>query len=68
MSSLWNEVRIALRSLSRVLKSILFGVAPSDPLTILSMIGVIVIVAVLASIIPAGRAVAVDPAITLRTE
>ena len=55
-------------ALNRVLESILFGVSPSDPLTILSMIGVLLIVAALAAVIPAGRAVAVDPAITLRTE
>ncbi|MGH7695643.1 MAG: FtsX-like permease family protein, partial [Gemmatimonadaceae bacterium] len=55
-------------ALNGVLKSILFGVSPTDPLTILSMIGVLLIVAVLAAVIPAGRAVAVDPAITLRTE
>jgi ABC-type lipoprotein release transport system permease subunit len=55
-------------ALNGVLKSILFGVSPTDPLTILSMVGVLLIVAVLAALIPAGRAVAVDPAITLRTE
>lgn len=55
-------------ALNRVLESILFGVSPTDPLTILSMIGVLLIVAALAAVIPAGRAVAVDPAITLRTE
>lgn len=55
-------------ALNGVLKSILFGVSPTDPLTILSMIGVLLIVAVLAALIPAGRAVAVDPAIALRTE
>lgn len=55
-------------ALNRVLESILFGVSPTDPLTILSMIGVRIIVAALAAVIPAGRAVAVDPAITLRTE
>jgi putative ABC transport system permease protein len=55
-------------ALNGVLKSILFGVSPTDPLTILSMIGVLLIVAVLAAVIPAGRALAVDPATTLRTE
>ncbi len=55
-------------ALNGVLESILFGVSPTDPLTILSMIGVLLVVAVLAALIPAGRAVAVDPAITLRTE
>ncbi len=55
-------------SLNGILESILFGVSPTDPLTILSMIGVLLLVAVLASLIPVGRAVAVDPATSLRTD
>jgi predicted permease len=55
-------------SLNRMLRSILFGVTATDPLTILSMVGVLFIVATLAALIPTGRAVAVDPVITLRTE
>jgi ABC-type antimicrobial peptide transport system permease subunit len=46
---------------SRVLRSILFGVGPSDPLTIsLALLG-LVAVALTASFIPAGRAASIDP-------
>ena len=55
-------------ALNRFLTSILFGVSPTDLLTIVSMIGVLLIVAALASLIPAGRAIAIDPAATLRND
>jgi predicted permease len=54
--------------LNRTLRSVLFGVTPSDPWTIAAVIGVLLFVAGLASLIPARRAAAVDPAITLRSE
>lgn len=54
--------------LNRALETMLFGISASDPVTIGAMIGVLVLVAGLASLVPAGRAVAVDPAITLRSE
>jgi hypothetical protein len=54
--------------LNKTLQTMLFGVSPSDPLTIGAVIGVLLFVAGLASVIPARRAVAVDPAITLRDE
>ncbi|HEY7568230.1 MAG TPA: ADOP family duplicated permease [Gemmatimonadaceae bacterium] len=54
--------------LNRTLRTMLFGVSPSDPLTIVAAIGVLLIVAALAALVPARRAAAVDPAITLRTE
>lgn len=54
--------------LNRILRTMLFGVSPTDPLTIGAMIGVMLLVAVLASLIPVRRAVSVDPAITLRSE
>lgn len=53
---------------SRVLRSILFGVAPSDPLTVsFGLLGLIV-VALMASFIPAGRAASIDPISALRNE
>jgi predicted permease len=53
---------------SRVLRSILFGVGPSDPLTIsLALLGLIA-VALTASFIPAGRAASIDPISALRNE
>ena len=59
---------LAAFTLTRYLRDVLFGVAPTDPLTyglvVLSMLGV----AALASAIPARRAATVDPAIAFRSE
>ena len=51
---------------ARVLSSQLFGVTPSDPLTIASVTGVLVVTALLASYIPARRASSLDPGTVLR--
>jgi putative ABC transport system permease protein len=50
-----------------VLRSMLYGVAPSDKLTLVSIIGLLVLSVVLASWIPARRAASVDPAAALRS-
>ncbi len=54
--------------LSRVLASLLFEVTPTDPLTLISAGGVILAVSVLAAILPAHRAIRVDPIVALRYE
>jgi predicted permease len=53
---------------SRAIAVLLFGVTPLDPITYLSMIGVLALVSGLACWLPAWRATRVDPAITLRLE
>ncbi len=53
---------------ARFIKSFLFGVAPSDPLTLSSASLALVVIAALASWIPARRAGRVDPADALRAE
>jgi putative ABC transport system permease protein len=53
---------------SRFLRGLLYGVAPSDPLTLAGASGLLVLIAALASWIPARRAARVDPARTLRSE
>jgi ABC-type antimicrobial peptide transport system permease subunit len=53
---------------ARFIKSFLFGVAPSDPLTLASASLALVAIAALASWIPARRAGRVDPADALRAE
>ena len=52
----------------RVMSSLVYQVTPSDPVTIFSVAGLLTLVALLASIIPAYRATQVDPVVALRNE
>jgi ABC-type antimicrobial peptide transport system permease subunit len=54
--------------MARVLSSLLFGVGASDPLTYLSFAGLLGVVALVASFIPARRALRTDPAMVMRSE
>jgi putative ABC transport system permease protein len=53
---------------SRILARFLFGVSPTDPITLGASSLVILAVALTASFVPAFRATKVDPAIALRTQ
>jgi len=55
-------------ALSRVLQSLLFEVTPNDPLTLASVAGVMVAVSIVAAILPARRAMRVEPVVALRYE
>ena len=50
------------------LQSLLIGVSPTDPVTYAGVIGMLVLVASAACLLPARRAAAVDPVTTLRDE
>ncbi|MGH7648973.1 MAG: ADOP family duplicated permease, partial [Gemmatimonadaceae bacterium] len=54
--------------LARAIASMLYGVAPSDPITYASVAIVLALVAVLSTVAPAYRAAGVDPATVLRSE
>ena len=54
--------------LMRFLRTLLFGVAPYDPATLLGVTALLLIVATAAAYLPARRAVRVDPLIALRCE
>ena len=54
--------------LTRLMEGLLFGVAPRDPLTFVAVSAILLVIAVVASLIPALRAARVDPLEALRSE
>jgi predicted permease len=54
--------------LTKLIAGQLYGVAPTDPVTFATTAALLVLVAVVASLLPAGRAAKVDPMVALRAE
>ena len=59
---------IAAFASAKVLKTLVFGVSPSDPLTLAAVGATLTLVALMASAVPAYRALQVDPVKALRAE
>jgi putative ABC transport system permease protein len=74
----WQGMSIALTGvtlglagafvLTRFMRALLFGVAPTDPVTFVAIASTLAMVALAASYLPARRAAAVDPIVSLRAE
>ncbi len=56
----------AALALTRVIRALLYGVSPTDPLTFGAVALLLVVIALLASWLPARRAAQVDPMVALR--
>jgi ABC-type antimicrobial peptide transport system permease subunit len=52
----------------RLMSSVLYGVKPTDPLAFAGSAAMVILVALVASWIPARRAASIDPIQALRTE
>jgi len=74
---IWKTLRLALMGvavgviasllLARLIASLLFQIAPSDPLTFVGMVALLGVIALLAGYLPARRASKIDPMVALRT-
>ncbi|HKD16042.1 MAG TPA: ABC transporter permease, partial [Candidatus Angelobacter sp.] len=74
---IWKTLRLAMIgvavgiiasfALARLIASLLFRTAPTDPLTFVEMVVLLLAVALLAGYLPARRASMIDPMVALRT-
>jgi ABC-type antimicrobial peptide transport system permease subunit len=51
---------------ARIIRGLLFGVEPFDPVTLLSVAGIMAAIGIVACWVPAIRAARIDPAVTMR--
>jgi ABC-type lipoprotein release transport system permease subunit len=53
---------------ARALVTVLYGVTPLDPVCVSAAMGIPLVVALIASVVPARRALRVDPVTALKAE
>lgn len=59
---------VASLAITRLLSSVLYGVSPNDPATLVAVSAIMLLIALLASYIPTQRAMNVDPVEALRAD
>jgi putative ABC transport system permease protein len=59
---------VAAYALTRTIASFLYGVSPTDPMTVAGVAAVLLLVAALAAFAPARRAATINPMVTLRAD
>jgi putative ABC transport system permease protein len=59
---------IGALALTRYMRAMLYGIEPTDPLTVSATVGLLALVALGACLVPAWRALSVDPVTTLREQ
>ena len=52
----------------RLVESLLFGLTPTSPLALATAAAIMLIIAIVASFVPARRAASIDPMVALRAE
>jgi putative ABC transport system permease protein len=55
-------------ALTRLMRSLLYGVRPTDPITFGAVAAALLLIALMASLLPAWRAISVSPTIALRAQ
>jgi len=59
---------VAALALSQLMRSFIWGIQATDPMTFASVAAILLVVSLVASLIPALRVLRLDPALTLRAE
>jgi putative ABC transport system permease protein len=59
---------VSALALGRLISALVFGVSPHDGATLTAVAGILTLVGVIASLVPAYRATRIDPAVALRDE
>jgi ABC-type lipoprotein release transport system permease subunit len=59
---------VAALGSATLMQKLVFGVSPSDPLTLAAVVSLLALVALIASLVPAYRAARLDPIEVLRAD